>query len=293
MLQQTTVKAVLPYYQRFLEMFPNIESLAGAGREEVCSVWTGLGYYSRAENLLKSAKIIGKSRAFPQTAGDLLKLPGFGPYTSRAVSSLAFGEPVGVLDGNVIRFLTRFHGLSLKWWTGEGRKRLQSISDNWVKGQNPSHVNQALMEQGALICSPKPLCLLCSVNQACKAFKQKTQDRFPRKRERKPSELLHWRPLVLNRSSKYGFIKNTDLPFLKNRPVFPGAVTKVREKPKKYDFHHSITRYKIYVTLQKEIRESPAPLLWISGRDISKHNPSSLIQKILRAKSATGRAIKS
>ena len=282
MLQQTTVKAVIPYYKKFLKVFPHVKSLSEARMETVYSLWAGLGYYSRAENLVKAARIIEKKKKFPESFQELLTLPGFGPYTARAVSSLAFKEPVGVLDGNVIRFLTRFHGLSVRWWTAKGRCELQRVADLWVENQSPSQMNQALMEQGALICAPKPLCFLCSVRKGCKAFKQNTQKKLPLKRERKRESLLHWEPLIIKRASDYAFVKNTELPFLKKHPVFPGAARKTRQKPQSWDFQHSIMHYKIYVTIQKKGAADPSRIIWIPERDISRHNPSSLIKKVLK-----------
>lgn len=115
MLQQTTVAAVVPFYERFLERFPTVDDLAKASIEQVYEVWAGLGYYSRARNLHKAAQSIFE-HGFPQKAEQLIELSGFGPYTSRAVASLAFNEHVGVLDGNVIRVLTRRYGLDIPWW---------------------------------------------------------------------------------------------------------------------------------------------------------------------------------
>ncbi|MCY4513081.1 MAG: A/G-specific adenine glycosylase [Bdellovibrionales bacterium] len=282
MLQQTTVKAVIPYYEKFLKKFPNVKSLAKTNRQKIYSLWAGLGYYSRAENLMKAAQIIEKKGGFPENFKELLKLPGFGPYTARAVSSLAFEESVGVLDGNVIRFLARFHGLSIKWWTTKGRSELQHLADLWIKNQLPSQMNQALMEQGALICSPKPLCFLCAVNKKCEAFQQNTQEQLPLKKKKKQENLLHWQPQIIKRASDYAFVKNTTLPFLKKHPVFPGTMRVIKRKPQSWDFRHSIMHYKIYVTIQRKRLKDSSKFIWIPEGVISQSNPSSLIQKVLK-----------
>src|SRR5690606_28771755 len=107
MLQQTTVRAVIPYYERFMERFPTVAALAAAPEEQVLNSWAGLGYYSRARNLHRAAKALAELKGFPKTHMELAKLPGFGEYTSRAVSSIAFGEPVGAVDGNLIRVISR------------------------------------------------------------------------------------------------------------------------------------------------------------------------------------------
>ena len=191
MLQQTTSKAVISYYTKFLKQFPNLTALSKANKKEVFSIWAGLGYYNRAENLIKAGKIIHKQNFFPKSYKDLLKLPGFGPYTARAVSSLAFEEPVGVLDGNVIRFLSRFYALEIEHWKLKERQKLQNLSSDWVQNQSPSKMNQALMEIGALICaSPKPLCLLCPLRKDCKAYKKNLQEKLPLKKTKKSDRVL-------------------------------------------------------------------------------------------------------
>jgi A/G-specific adenine glycosylase len=185
MLQQTTVKAVIPYYEKFLKKFPTVKSLSKASIKEVYTSWAGLGYYSRADNLHKAAKVLSET-GFPKTHSELLEYPGFGPYTSRAVSSFAFRDEVGVLDGNVIRFLSRYHGLSIPWWENSSRLVLQEHADNWVKGSDSSQTNQALIEIGATICTPKsPSCLLCPVKGNCYAFTKMDQETFPKKTAQK------------------------------------------------------------------------------------------------------------
>ena len=187
MLQQTRASFVIPYYKNFLKAFPDIQSLSQAEEESLYPLWAGLGYYQRAKNLLKAAREIMKNGGqFPSSAKELLTLPGFGPYTARAVSSLAFEEPVGVVDGNVIRFLSRFHGLPIKWWKAEGKRHFQVLADTWVAEERPSLINQALMEIGSLVClSTSPYCRLCPLATDCVAFQAGTQSRFPLKRPKK------------------------------------------------------------------------------------------------------------
>ena len=120
MLQQTTVNAVIPYYKRFIEKFKTLESLAQTPLEEVIPYWAGLGYYSRVKNLHKASKMIYEKKSFPKTYKELLTFPGFGPYTARAVSALAFNEKTGVLDANVIRVLSRYTGFKDTWWSASG-----------------------------------------------------------------------------------------------------------------------------------------------------------------------------
>jgi len=132
MLQQTTVVAVIPFYEKFLNNFKTVSDLAEATEAEVLKNWSGLGYYSRARNIHKAAKLLSES-GFAKTAVELAELPGFGPYTSRAVSSICFEEKVGVLDGNVIRVLCRYLGLNYQWWNPQPRKaRMFIVPDQCV-----------------------------------------------------------------------------------------------------------------------------------------------------------------
>lgn len=282
MLQQTTSTAVIPYYKKFLKKFPNIFSLAKANKEDIFPIWAGLGYYKRAESLILAAKELQKQKRFPKTYKQLLKLPGFGPYTSRAVSSLAFEEPVGVLDGNVIRFLSRFHALPLKWWTSKDRKQLQQFSDLWVNNEKASKMNQALMEIGSLICRSKnPLCLLCPLLKGCQAHKKELQESLPLKKAKKYFENWYWKPEKIKKNSKWAFVKNTSLPCLKGHFVFPGKANKIKDKAKRYDFIHNITNYQIFISVQNKTTNKHNSLQWFTKSEIEKLNPSSLIKKIL------------
>ena len=282
MLQQTTSKAVIPYYERFLKKFPTLKALSLASEKELMSSWSGLGYYSRAKNLHKSAKILQKT-GFPKKASLLRTLPGFGDYTSRAVSSLAFEEEEGVLDGNVIRFLSRFTGKKFEWWKSEDKKKLQALSTSFVKKVSPSQMNQALMEIGSLICKKeKPLCNLCPVHKSCQGLKKGLTDKLPLRRQKKESEMWLLKLQILEKKGKIAFLKNKSLPFLKNELLPPFEFKKLRKKIRDYDFIHSITKYQIFVQV-RPVREKKNPdLKWIKISDISKETPSSLIKKALK-----------
>ena len=296
MLQQTQVQTAIPYYRRFLNRFPNLSALAQAKREDIFRLWAGLGYYKRAENLALSAKELKKQKGgFPKSYKELLNFAGFGPYTARAVSSLAFEESVGVLDGNVIRFLSRFHGLRVKWWRADGRAKLQALSDRWVKGQKSSLLNQALMELGALICKKSsPLCLRCPVFKNCRARKQGLIKSLPLQRAKSPVEFWHWRLELFQKNSRWAFVKNKTLPFLKGKFVFPGEASRkttnrgvaqrfssVHKAPPPFHFEHSITKYRIFVSLLQRVDKTPSfDVKWLSEREVRELNPSSLIKKV-------------
>jgi A/G-specific adenine glycosylase len=164
MLQQTRVAAVVDYYQRFLQRFPSVEKLASAREASVLAAWSGLGYYRRARMLHAAAKQIVKEHngEFPSTAAHLRALAGVGRYTSAAIASIAFGEPVAVVDGNVERVLQRLRGKNL---AGE---KLWSAAEQVLSRKRPGDFNQAMMELGAVVCTPRgPACLTCPVIELC------------------------------------------------------------------------------------------------------------------------------
>jgi A/G-specific adenine glycosylase len=284
MLQQTTVVAVIPYFEKFLQLFPTVRDLAKAPESQVLEAWAGLGYYSRARNLHKAAKALAE-KGFPKTAAELLELPGFGPYTSRAVASIAFGEAVGVLDGNVIRVLSRMYGKKLEWWNSKGREELQKISDELALQGSPDEVNQALMELGATVCTPQKVsCLLCPWSSTCVAREKNLIEKLPLKKPRKESEVWIWRPEVHIKKNQVALVQNHYAPFLKGQWIFPGQVLTSKEKPKKFDVKHFITHHDIYIQIQKDTRTSPSKkdLQWVALQNLKQVNPSSLLTKVLK-----------
>ncbi len=281
MLQQTTVVAVIPYFEKFLTKFPTVHALAEAPESEVLEAWAGLGYYSRARNLHKAAKALS-SLGFPKTAEELLQLPGFGPYTSRAVASIAFGEKVGVLDGNVIRVLSRRYGLKIEWWNNKGRTQLQQISDDLAALGQADIVNQGLMELGATVCTPqKVTCMLCPWVSTCVSREKDLISVLPLKKPRKASEVWVWKPKVLIKDNKIALVKNDYAPFLKGQMIFPGEISFEKNKPKDYDAKHSITHHDIFIQIHQQKSMTGKNLEWVELKNLKKVNPSSLLQKVL------------
>jgi A/G-specific adenine glycosylase len=181
MLQQTTVPAVIPYFERWLEAFPDVRSLARAPQRKVLREWQGLGYYQRARNLHLAAKIVaGEYRGkLPEDEKGLRRLPGFGPYTTAAVLSLAFGKPLPVVDANVRRVLMRVVGLRGRAVPGVDKK-LHAFLTTVFPADAPGEFNQAMMELGALVCrSRNPQCLACPVRRFCRAAREGTQEIIP------------------------------------------------------------------------------------------------------------------
>lgn len=172
-LQQTRVKQGLPYYEKFVETYPTIADFASADLQDILRLWQGLGYYSRARNMHYTAKFIQEELGgnFPNTYQDLLKLKGVGKYTAAAIASFAFGEDVAVLDGNVFRLLARYFGIDTDISSGEGQKEFLALAQAMLPQGQSALYNQALMEFGAMQCSPqKPNCMYCPLQADCVAF---------------------------------------------------------------------------------------------------------------------------
>jgi A/G-specific adenine glycosylase len=179
MLQQTQVVTVIPYYERWLKLFPTWEELACAKEQAVIKAWEGLGYYRRARNLQALAKAVaGNGGELPQSNEGLRALPGIGPYTAAAVGSIAFGLPLAVLDGNVMRVLARLLALNDDISRPQTRAKLQAIADQFLDVKDPSTHNQAIMELGATVCLPRqPMCLICPLQAGCQGRDQ--AENFP------------------------------------------------------------------------------------------------------------------
>ncbi|MGA8944039.1 MAG: A/G-specific adenine glycosylase [Thermoactinomyces sp.] len=189
MLQQTRVDSVIPYFQRFISLFPSIEDLASAPEEQVIKAWEGLGYYSRAKNLHAAAKeiVFHGDGKIPSDRNSILKLKGIGSYTAGAILSIAFDQKVPAVDGNVMRVLSRLFALTDDISAVSTRKKMESLAEQLIPEENPGDFNQALMELGALVCSPtSPTCLFCPVRLMCDAYEQGIEEKLPRKKKAKP-----------------------------------------------------------------------------------------------------------
>ena len=180
-LQQTRVEQGTPYFERFIEAFPNAESLANAPEDKVLALWQGLGYYSRARNMQAAAKEImaNYDGRFPQTYEEILKLKGIGPYTAAAISSICYDQPEPVVDGNVFRAASRIFGIHEDISKGSTRKLFVSTLKEIIPSDLPGTFNQAMMELGATICKPSPNCADCPVRDHCYAFGKKITDQLP------------------------------------------------------------------------------------------------------------------
>jgi A/G-specific adenine glycosylase len=200
MLQQTRVAAAIPYYERFVERFPNVEALANAPQEEVLRLWSGLGYYSRARNLQKAAQqIVAKHNGvFPSDPAEALALPGIGEYTAAAILSIAYGKKHAVLDGNVARVIARLNAVRGDLRANGAWQKLQKTADHLLQERSPGDWNQAMMELGATLCTPRsPQCLLCPVSEFCEARKHGLTEAIPEKRSKRSTVEITLASLVL------------------------------------------------------------------------------------------------
>jgi len=201
MLQQTTVAAVHDYFHRFVDRWPDVRALAAAEDGQVMGEWAGLGYYARARNLLKCARIVAADHdgRFPETRDGLLRLPGIGPYTAAAIAAIAFDEPATVVDGNVERVMTRLYAVQTP--LPAAKPELAALAERLTPRNRPGCHAQAVMDLGATICTPKsPACGLCPLNTPCAARAAGIQADLPRKTPKRPKPVRRGIAYIARRS---------------------------------------------------------------------------------------------
>jgi A/G-specific adenine glycosylase len=272
MLQQTQVETALPYYERFIREFPSVRHLGNADQERVLTLWAGLGYYSRARNLMAAARLVIEKHGskIPADYDSLIQLPGVGQYMAGAILSIAFNKPYPVVDGNVRRVLSRVHG-----WTDERPKMLWDAATQIVREAEPRLVNQALMELGAKVCSFKsPRCLICPLQASCIAFRTGMQDKIPPVRKRPATVHVHFFAVVCRKDNCY-LMKEAngmwEFPMFSELPA--GSFTKVGA------CRHTITNHRLDISVYTGESLDDA-LEW---KDPEMLPVSSLTRKILIA----------
>jgi A/G-specific adenine glycosylase len=287
MLQQTRVAAVLPYYERFLAKFPSVETLAAAAEPELLAAWAGLGYYTRARNLQKAARLVVKRGGFPRDYAGLRELPGVGDYTAAAVASIAFGLPHAVLDGNVARVLSRVLNDPGDIGSPKTRRRLQAAAEALLDRRNPAEFNQAMMELGATICLPRqPKCLVCPIAGDCEARRLGRQSELPVKSKITSTVFVEKTLLVVQQRGRVLLRQRPptatlmpgfwDLPEL---PDLPGAVP----GPLIGSFRHSITNHHYRFTVHTgNTTAIPKGFQWIFANCLHKIPLSTTAKKGLR-----------
>src|SRR5580658_3269326 len=269
MLQQTRVAAVIPYYERFLKRFPHAAALAQAPEEEVLTLWSGLGYYTRARNLQSAARRIVELGSFPKTYAEIRGLAGVGDYTAAAVASIAFGLPHAVVDGNVRRVIARI---------ANGKGDTQKIADLLLDHENPSRSNQALMELGAVVCLPHdPHCGRCPIAKHCEAQKFGTQNDLPSKRVKPATIHLKRKLLLIHRRERILLAPSPRVQGFWDLPEpFEGA----RIGVKLGEFRHAITHHNYQFTVHEAVlRATPKGCRWFSCKDIDEIPLSTTAKK--------------
>ncbi|NOU61477.1 A/G-specific adenine glycosylase [Marinifilum caeruleilacunae] len=224
MLQQTRVATAIDYYYKFTERFPTVSDLAQADEQEVLNLWQGLGYYSRARNLHHAAKTIDTlyKGVFPNTYKEILNLKGIGAYTAAAISSFAFNLPYAAIDGNVYRVLSRLFGIDTPIDSTEGKKIFQELAQETMGNATPEIYNQAIIEFGALQCTPKsPNCSICPVNSSCFASNSNIVDQFPKKSKQIKPKNRYFYYLFLSCSGRFAIEKREGKDIWKNMYQYP------------------------------------------------------------------------
>ena len=241
-LQQTRVEQGLKYYEKFVSHFPNIHQLAAAKDEKIYKLWEGLGYYSRCRNLIESARFISKNLngKFPQTYDDILALKGVGHYTASAIASFAYNLPYAVVDGNVYRVLSRVFGIKTPIDSTDGKKLFSQLALELLHKAKPGIYNQALMDFGAVICKPLPICNACVLKDYCFAFKNDLVNHLPVKEKKIKIVTRYFHYLVVEHNKGIYVRKRTDNDIWKslhefvlvetNHPTPPNTVVAKAEK---------------------------------------------------------------
>jgi A/G-specific adenine glycosylase len=288
MLQQTRAEAVIPYYQRFLDRFPSFTALAAASEEEVLASWSGLGYYSRARNLHKAARLIRSG--FPSEYQAIRALPGVGDYTAAAVSSIAFGLPHAVLDGNVMRVMARVTNDSADIGAGRTRARFRELAEQWLDRRRPGAFNQALMELGATVCLPRaPRCGECPLAAVCQARREGRQRQLPVKLSRTQPVNIAMAVAVIERRGRLLLWQRTadsqrlagfwELPS-------PEQLPELLRTAEIGTFRHTITNHHYRVTVCggrfAPKARAALPLRWIPIATLPKLPLSTTARKALR-----------
>lgn len=287
MLQQTRVAAVIPFYTAFLTKFPTVEILAAASEPVLLAAWSGLGYYSRARNLQKAAKIIAAAGAFPTSYDQIRQLPGVGDYTAAAVGSIAFGLAHAAVDGNVIRVTSRISAEKGDIGSAVVRKRLTAVSESLLDRKNPGRHNQAMMELGATICLPRdPKCPECPVEKYCQARGAGIERELPLKQKKTLMFRVDRRLLLVKKEGKILLWKRPadsrrmagfwELP---EAEMLPGAV----EGKCLGTFNHSITNH-IYrfELVSASVEKIPVGFKLMNGKDLAHQPMSTTTRKALQ-----------
>ncbi|WP_078381754.1 A/G-specific adenine glycosylase [Sutcliffiella halmapala] len=284
MLQQTKVDTVIPYFNSFIEQFPNIESLANANEDRVLKAWEGLGYYSRARNLQSAVREVHEryEGIVPNNVEEISSLKGVGPYTTGAILSIAYGVPEPAVDGNVMRVLSRVLLIREDIAKPKTRKLFEAVIRDLISKDNPSFFNQGLMELGAIVCTPtSPSCMLCPVQEHCRAFQEGVQRELPVKTKKKATKQVSLvAGIFLDENNNYLIRKRPSEGLLANLWEFPNF-SKVEElgTPKQQLQSFMKTEYGLEVEMHEylcDIRHVFSHLVWDINVYVGKFKGQSI-----------------
>ncbi len=306
MLQQTQVKTVIPYWERWMRTLPTVEALANARADKIHKLWEGLGYYTRVRNLQRAAQQIVAQHAgrFPENFDDILALPGIGRYTAGAISSIAFNQPRPIVDGNVIRVITRVFGIATEPREKKTNALLWELAEELVLQSSRtthhaprcSHFNQSLMELGALVCTPRsPQCDVCPINKFCVARKENLQEQLPNLAKREAATarcsiafivesdgtyLVRQRPAGVVNAHLWEF-PNIEAATARQKTAAPFQVVSARPL---CTIKHSITRYRITLEAWHAKLDGTSPKVsgrWLNLEQLRKLAFTSAHKKVL------------
>ena len=286
-LQQTQVRQGWDYWLRFVRRWPTVEALAAATEDEVLREWQGLGYYSRARNLHAAARQIVDMGAFPTTLEGIKSLKGVGDYTAAAIGSIAFGLPAAVVDGNVYRVLARHYGISTPINTTEGKKEFTALAQSLLPPSEASAFNQAIMDFGAIQCTPQsPDCAVCPLQLTCAALRENKVSQLPVKRKTLKVQERHLAYIYIRYQGKTAIHRRPagDIwqglwePWLTE--MIPSDAKLLRQNVK-HVLTHRVIRADFYLWEPAEKPALPEDYIWIAEEDIDHYGVPRLIELLL------------
>ena len=292
LLQQTQMATGIKYYNKFIKKFPTIEKLAKANEETIYSMWKGLGYYNRANNLHKTAQRIVKiyQVVFPRDYNELLGLPGIGKYTAAAISSICFNSKKYVIDANVYRVLSRYLGLNTKINKAGSYKYFETLSGELAKGiKETGTYNEAIMDFGSLICKPKnPKCEICNTRKTCFSYINNTQEKYPLKEKIKKKKIRYFNYFAIQNEDFYLMQKRNNDDIWKNLFEFY-LIEDKSQKNAQNVFQDNLNLHKNVISYEEttqEVSQLSHQKIYVSFREcfIKGKRDFSLIEKLLKLK---------
>ena len=288
-LQQTRIAQGQAYWERFMARFPNVERLAAASEDEVLRLWEGLGYYSRGRNLLAAARQIAAAGAFPSTLEGIRDLKGVGDYTAAAIGSIAFGLPAAVVDGNVYRVLSRYYGIDTPVGSTAAKKEFTALAQSLLPADRPGDFNQAMMDFGAIQCTPaSPACLTCPLAATCVALREGRVESLP----------VRQRPAaVQTRQLVYVYLRCQGRTAIRRRgagdiwqglwepltELLPGVEAKLLRQGVRHQLTHRTLIADFYLAETQQAPALPDGYVWIQEAELDNYAKPRLFELLLQS----------